>query len=71
MDIRTYLKGEKITLSSLAKDLGCSVTTLHGYVSGRRSIPLRIVLRIEKMTEGKVQPSDWLDSQQSQDDAAA
>lgn len=60
MDIRAYLKGEKITLSSMAKELGCSVTTLHGYASGRRSVPLRIVLKVEELSGGQVKPADWL-----------
>jgi DNA-binding transcriptional regulator YdaS (Cro superfamily) len=60
MDIRAYLKGQKITLSSMAKDLGCSVTTLHGYVSGRRNVPLRVVIKTEELTGGQVKPADWL-----------
>ncbi|MCG4253172.1 helix-turn-helix domain-containing protein [Acetobacter senegalensis] len=50
-----------MTLSSLAKDLGCSVTTLHGYVSGRRKIPLHFIVKIEGLTGGKVKALDWLD----------
>ncbi|MCI2023628.1 MAG: hypothetical protein LKJ63_03375 [Acetobacter fabarum] len=60
MDIRAYLKGEKATLSSMAKKLECSVTTLHGYASGRRSVPLRIVLKVEELTGGQVKPADWI-----------
>lgn len=59
-----------MTLSSLAKDLGCSVTTLHGYVSGRRNIPLRFVVKIESLTGGKVKAEDWLDEPKSEGIAA-
>ncbi|GAA3684565.1 hypothetical protein GCM10022398_29900 [Acetobacter lovaniensis] len=44
----------------MAKELGCSVTTLHGYASGRRSVPLRIVLKVEELSGGQVKPADWL-----------
>lgn len=71
MDIRAYLKGKKITLSSMAKDLGCSVTTLHGYVSGRRNVPLRIVIKTEELTGGQVKPADWLPAQASGEEEAA
>jgi DNA-binding transcriptional regulator YdaS (Cro superfamily) len=71
MDIRAYLKGEKITLSSMAKDLGCSVTTLHGYVSGRRNVPLRIVIKTEELTGGQVKPADWLIARANRGEEAA
>lgn len=60
MDIRSYLKTQKKTLSALAGELGCSVTTLHGYVSGRRPVPLRVVVKVEQLSDGAVQASDWL-----------
>lgn len=60
MDIRSYLKAQKKTLSSLAGELECSVTTLHGYVSGRRPVPLRVVVKVEQLSDGAVCASDWL-----------
>lgn len=71
MDIRAYLRAEKITLSSMARELGCSVTTLHGYASGRRSVPLRIALKVDELTGGQVKPADWLLGAENKNGVAA
>ncbi|AOW49403.1 helix-turn-helix domain-containing protein [Acetobacter ascendens] len=60
MDVRTYTKDRGLTLSELAKMLGVSVTTLHGYITGRRGVPVRIVAEVEKISGGLVKAADWL-----------
>lgn len=60
MDMRAYTSANGLTLSSFAVKLGVSQGAFHDYVTGRRAIPLRFALEIERLTNGEVRPADWI-----------
>lgn len=43
-----------MTLTEMARHLGLRVPTLHGYSTGRRSVPLPVAVAIEDLTNGLV-----------------
>jgi DNA-binding transcriptional regulator YdaS (Cro superfamily) len=58
MKLRTYLESTNTTLTALAERLGVGVSTVHGWVSGRRVPTLEMALRIRDITDGAVTPDD-------------
>ena len=60
MTLAEYLKNKNLTLVSFAADLGEKVTTVHGWVSGRRRPGIVSLVRIERVTSGAVRAGDFL-----------
>lgn len=59
MDLRSYLQATDCTLTAFAEQVGVSVSTVHGWVNGRRTPELQMALDIKRKTSGKVRPEDW------------
>lgn len=67
MDLRTFLQnngwGAQIKLS---REINISISILNEWVSGKRPIPLKRCVQIEKTTNGAVtrkdlRPDDWIE----------
>jgi len=54
MDLATYKATEKLTLTALAAKLGFGISTVHGWLDGRRKPALEALPQIMARTEGKV-----------------
>ena len=70
MTLAQYLKSKNLPLVTLAADLGEKVTTVHGWVSGRRRPGIVSLARIEQVTSGAVRAADFL-SAENADTASA
>ena len=60
MTLAQYLKSQNLPLVTLAADLGEKVTTVHGWVSGRRKPGVVSLARIERVTSGAVRAADFV-----------
>ncbi len=60
MTLADYLTTREIRLTDFAVSLGIKVTTLHGYVSGKRRPPVHVVAQIESATDGIVRAKDFV-----------
>lgn len=58
MKLRTYLSEAGISLTRFAAKIGVSVSTVHGWTTGRRVPALETALRIEALTDGRVTTKD-------------
>jgi len=63
MNLRDYLKREKMTRERFAKKVGVSRVTLQRYIFKRTVPSLSIQLAIEYLTSGDVSRDDWNASQ--------
>jgi len=70
MTLSEYRAKNRLTLAQLADLFGVPVTTLHGWISGRRRPALDQALEIERLTAGAVKCAD-LSMPSSQPDQAA
>jgi hypothetical protein len=61
MRLAEYLDQRGQTLTSFAAEIGEKITTVHGWVSGRRRPNVGAVATIERVTKGKVRAADFLD----------
>jgi DNA-binding transcriptional regulator YiaG len=59
MKLRTYLNETGTTMTKFADQMGVGVSTVHGWLTGRRVPTLQSALRIKTMTNGHVAPEDW------------
>jgi len=60
MTIAEYLKQNGMTLTAFAASIGEKVTTVHGWISGRRNPGLASLVAIELATDGAVRATDFL-----------
>lgn len=60
MTIAEYLKANNLTLTAFAASIGEGVTTVHGWVNGRRRPGVIAVARIEEVTDGAVRAGDFV-----------
>lgn len=58
MTLSEYREREKLTLAALAERVGMPLTTVHGYLTGKRQPEPDKCLQISKATNGEVSPSD-------------
>jgi DNA-binding transcriptional regulator YdaS (Cro superfamily) len=64
MKLSAFKADRSLTLSELAKMLdNVPVSTLHGWLSGRRACSLADAVRIERATGGAVRAEDMLPEQ--------
>lgn len=61
MKLSEHLKQNGITLTTFAASIGEKVTTVHGWISGRRNPGLVSLVAIECATNGAVRPIDFVD----------
>ena len=54
MKLKNYLLKNEISQVEFAKRLGLSRSTFHRYMTGTRTMPLTVAVKIEKLTKGKV-----------------
>ena len=54
MNLREYLDAEGYRRAWFAEQIGVSVYTLAGYISGRQKPSIDVAIRILKLTKGKV-----------------
>jgi DNA-binding transcriptional regulator YdaS (Cro superfamily) len=59
MHLKQYLADAEITIPAFAGKIGVSVQAVHRYVAGERTPHRRIMERITRVTDGKVQPNDF------------
>lgn len=59
MTLRDYLVAHGLSQTEFAAVAGVPVTTLHGWLSGRRTPSLSAMRRICAATGNAVQPNDW------------
>lgn len=59
MTLEKFLHDHQITEAAFAAQLGVSQVTVHRYVKGQRFPDKDTILRIERITEGKVPPAAW------------
>ena len=60
MQLKTYLDKRGLTILEFACLLGVSHQAVRRYLHGERLPQRDIMLRIAKVTKGKVRPDDWL-----------
>jgi DNA-binding transcriptional regulator YdaS (Cro superfamily) len=60
MKLAVYLKQNSKTLTAFAAEIGEKVTTVHGWISGRRNPGLASLVAIERATNGAVRATDFL-----------
>jgi hypothetical protein len=60
MTLAEHLKRNGITLTAFAASIGEKVTTVHGWISGRRNPGLASLVAIERVTGGAVRATDFL-----------
>lgn len=58
MTLSEYRDREKLTLAALAERVGMPLTTVHGYVTGKRQPEPDKCLQISRSTNGAVTPAD-------------
>jgi len=58
MTLHEYLTSSGIRVTVFAAKIGVKRTTLIGYISGRRTVPLAVAVRIAKATKGKVKAAE-------------
>jgi DNA-binding transcriptional regulator YdaS (Cro superfamily) len=66
MTLAQYLKSQNLPLVTFAADLGEKVTTVHGWVSGRRKPGVVSLARIERVTSGAVRAADFVPTECAQ-----
>ena len=59
MNLKKYLKLQKISNNSFSKLLGISPVSLSRYISGERFPEKNILINIYNLTEGFVTPNDF------------
>lgn len=59
MDLKTYLKTNRLTETAFAEKLGVSQVTINRYVLRKRFPSPEMILRIAEATGGKVKVADW------------
>jgi antitoxin CcdA len=62
MTLAEYKAREALSLTALAKHLGCPVSTVHGWLTGQRRPDWASLERIRAATDGAVSPADFLPS---------
>jgi hypothetical protein len=60
MTIAEYLKKNGMSLTAFAASIEEGVTTVHGWMSGRRRPGLASLVAIERVTDGAVRAIDFL-----------
>lgn len=60
-DFAKWLKSTPMTVSEVAEELDVSVSSIHGLKEGRFPPGLKLALRIERLTEGEILASSWVD----------
>jgi DNA-binding transcriptional regulator YdaS (Cro superfamily) len=70
MHLRTYLSEADETMTGFAARVGVSVSTVHGWVSGRRTPSLATVRAIRAATGGAVTADDFVEPTPSKEAAA-
>lgn len=63
MTLEEFLAAEKLSEAAFAGRLGVSQVTIHRYVKKQRFPDRETILRIESVTDRKVKPADWFESQ--------
>lgn len=58
MTLAEYRSREKLTLAALAERIGMPLTTVHGYLTGKRLPEADKCLAISRATNGEVSPAD-------------
>lgn len=61
MNLRKYLRGNKIRYRAFAEKLGINEQSLRNIVAGTSRPSLLLALKIEKLTNGEVTPSHLAD----------
>lgn len=59
MKIKDYIAHKGISLTDFAQQVGCGVPTLHDLVTGRRLPSVRLALKIQKASAGKIGLKDF------------
>jgi transcriptional regulator with XRE-family HTH domain len=60
MDLKTYLEKTGLTYAELAERLGIHAQSIKNIACGIRRPGLRLALKIEELTEGKVTPKEMI-----------
>ncbi len=60
MTLAEYLTTTTQSATVFAAQVGCEVSTITRILRGERGPSLELALKIENVTSGKVQPSDFL-----------
>lgn len=62
MHLKEYLEEKGLSYSAFAEQLGSHVQYVKRIACGNRSPGLKLALRIEELTEGKVTPREMIDN---------
>jgi transcriptional regulator with XRE-family HTH domain len=62
MHLKEYLEEKGLSYSAFAKQLGIHIQYIKSISCGIRSPGLKLALRIEELTEGKVTPREMIDN---------
>ena len=61
MKLKEYLDMMGIKYTAFTERAGISRNTLYNLMAGKRRPSLELAVEIEKLTDGKVSPRDWID----------
>lgn len=59
MHLAEYIEREQIPLEAMAVEVGCSLQTMRHFVYGTKLPSKDKAYRIQQLTQGEVQISDW------------
>lgn len=57
-----YIESNGITKVAFAKSIGTSRFYIHDLISGRRAPSVKMMLKIEEVTKGRIKAKDWTDA---------
>ena len=60
MTLADFLTEASLNASDFATQLGCETSTVTRILRGERKPSLELALRIERVSEGKVKPNDFM-----------
>ena len=61
MKLKTYLEIKGMSQDEMAKTLSITPAMVCYITSGKRNPGLKLALKIQRITKGKVRPEDWTD----------
>lgn len=60
-NLLTWLRANKMRRYQLAEKVGISATQLSAYIKGRNNPKLEVAYRIERITDGAVPATSWIE----------
>ncbi|MBY0356087.1 MAG: helix-turn-helix domain-containing protein [Rickettsiales bacterium] len=67
MDIKKYLSLMGQSVTSFAREVGCSPQTVYKYIYGTRFPHRDMQRRVYEVTKGRVTPNDWVGIEEGKD----